>query len=132
MIRQPPRYTRTDTLFPYTTLFRSRHAQHAEADAQVDQPRQRARHRAGGGQPQRDALGRVHFAKGIEHQAAIVPAHAPARVRAISSSMPRVFRNWSPGLLYRLAVAARMPSSAYGVPAARYSDRKSTRLKSSQ
>src|SRR3546814_12804877 len=23
MIRQPPRYTRTDTLFPYTTLFRS-------------------------------------------------------------------------------------------------------------
>src|SRR3546814_14187729 len=24
MIRQPPRSTRTDTLFPYTTLFRSR------------------------------------------------------------------------------------------------------------
>src|SRR3546814_3052316 len=24
MIRQPPRLTRTDTLFPYTTLFRSR------------------------------------------------------------------------------------------------------------
>src|SRR3546814_19095418 len=23
-IRRPPRYTRTDTLFPYTTLFRSR------------------------------------------------------------------------------------------------------------
>src|SRR3546814_10459150 len=23
MIRQPPKYTRTDTLFPYTTLFRS-------------------------------------------------------------------------------------------------------------
>src|SRR3546814_15472473 len=29
MIRQPPRSTRTDTLFPYTTLFRS----HKEADA---------------------------------------------------------------------------------------------------
>src|SRR3546814_16738019 len=86
MRRLPPRSTRTDTLFPYPTLFRA-------------------------------ALGRVHFAKGIEHQAAIVPAHAPARVRAISSSMPRVFRNWSPGLLYRLAVAAQMPSSAYGVPA---------------
>src|SRR3546814_21190038 len=26
MIRQPPRATRTDTLFPYTTLFRSRRA----------------------------------------------------------------------------------------------------------
>src|SRR3546814_10764918 len=27
MIRRPPRSTRTDTLFPYTTLFRSDHAQ---------------------------------------------------------------------------------------------------------
>src|SRR3546814_11258590 len=27
MIRRPPRSTRTDTLFPYTTLFRSQHAQ---------------------------------------------------------------------------------------------------------
>src|SRR3546814_13584817 len=29
MIRRPPRYTRTDTLFPYTTLFRSH--KHASA-----------------------------------------------------------------------------------------------------
>src|SRR3546814_8685121 len=28
MIRRPPRSTRTDTLFPYTTLFRSRLFQH--------------------------------------------------------------------------------------------------------
>src|SRR3546814_13882538 len=28
MIRRPPRYTRTDTLFPYTTLFRSPSGQH--------------------------------------------------------------------------------------------------------
>src|SRR3546814_6143373 len=39
MIRRPPRSTRTDTLFPYTTLFRSyaldaRHL-HAEADAEI-------------------------------------------------------------------------------------------------
>src|SRR3546814_5779512 len=26
MVRRPPRSTRTDTLFPYTTLFRSRHS----------------------------------------------------------------------------------------------------------
>src|SRR3546814_1579574 len=26
MLRRPPRSTRTDTLFPYTTLFRSNHA----------------------------------------------------------------------------------------------------------
>src|SRR3546814_6466642 len=30
MIRRPPRSTRTDTLFPYTTLFRSAHHQAAE------------------------------------------------------------------------------------------------------
>src|SRR3546814_9789376 len=29
MIRRPPRSTRTDTLFPYTTLFRSGVAEHA-------------------------------------------------------------------------------------------------------
>src|SRR3546814_14020358 len=33
MIRRPPRSTRTDTLFPYTTLFRS---QHFDADALQD------------------------------------------------------------------------------------------------
>src|SRR3546814_13276675 len=33
MIRRPPRSTRTDTLFPYTTLFRSWRAIEAAADA---------------------------------------------------------------------------------------------------
>src|SRR3546814_9217269 len=32
MIRRPPRSTRTDTLFPYTTLFRSHRARHIDAD----------------------------------------------------------------------------------------------------
>src|SRR6056297_2094538 len=31
MLRRPPRSTRTDTLFPYTTLFRSLYAQHQHA-----------------------------------------------------------------------------------------------------
>src|SRR3546814_3516819 len=35
MIRRPPRYTRTDTLFPYTTLFRSAGA--AEASSATTQ-----------------------------------------------------------------------------------------------
>src|SRR3546814_20435348 len=30
MIRPPPRSTRTDTLFPYTTLFRSRALEHGQ------------------------------------------------------------------------------------------------------
>src|SRR3546814_10443564 len=34
MIRRPPRSTRTDTLFPYTTLFRSEYVDPAGIDAQ--------------------------------------------------------------------------------------------------
>src|SRR3546814_6218316 len=41
MIRRPPRSTRTDTLFPYTTLFRSDRDASARARA-----RHRLRHRA--------------------------------------------------------------------------------------
>src|SRR3546814_6657934 len=33
MIRRPPRSTRTDTLFPYTTLCRSRHRERRAAEA---------------------------------------------------------------------------------------------------
>src|SRR3546814_8599117 len=40
MIRRPPRSTRTDTLFPYTTLFRSLFR--PRADAERDQDRRRA------------------------------------------------------------------------------------------
>src|SRR3546814_4194503 len=41
MIRRPPRSTRTDTLFPYTTLFRSRCRQ-ARMQADVDRDAQRS------------------------------------------------------------------------------------------
>src|SRR3546814_19699619 len=44
MIRRPPRSTRTDTLFPYTTLFRSEEGEHASAAAGPSCPRA-----AGGG-----------------------------------------------------------------------------------
>src|SRR3546814_9307142 len=36
MIRHPPRFTRTDTLFPYTTLFRSCLFLHGLSDADCD------------------------------------------------------------------------------------------------
>src|SRR3546814_8075502 len=47
MIRRPPRSTRTDTLFPYTTLFRSRRAEvgniaAAAIRAELDDQRSRA------------------------------------------------------------------------------------------
>src|SRR3546814_17046926 len=50
MIRRPPRSTRTDTLFPYTTLFRSRHS-----DGSVQTYLNMCRHR--GGRVEQDARG---------------------------------------------------------------------------
>src|SRR3546814_14926281 len=41
MIRRPPRSTRTDTLFPYTTLFRSPHRAQPSPVAEVADPRER-------------------------------------------------------------------------------------------
>src|SRR3546814_11933329 len=38
MLRRPPRSTRTDTLFPYTTLFRSRRVLDIELNAVTDNP----------------------------------------------------------------------------------------------
>src|SRR3546814_7706170 len=46
MIRRPPRSTRTDTLFPYTTLFRSidRADDHTEGDERHDAPQDAVEH----------------------------------------------------------------------------------------
>src|SRR3546814_6769468 len=41
MIRRPPRSTRTDTLFPYTTLFLSHHGGHPLPDITGDADSQR-------------------------------------------------------------------------------------------
>src|SRR3546814_16777988 len=43
MIRRPPRSTRTDTLFPYTTLFRSMQRRHRDAVAVSGRHHRRAR-----------------------------------------------------------------------------------------
>src|SRR3546814_18568473 len=48
MIRRPPRSTRTDTLFPYTTLFRSRPGDHAEEGGAEDRDFGRAAGEAAG------------------------------------------------------------------------------------
>src|SRR3546814_5704826 len=44
MIRRPPRSTRTDTLFPYTTLFRSLRQGAGQVDLPVPGSRQAGRH----------------------------------------------------------------------------------------
>src|SRR3546814_13788135 len=55
MIRRPPRSTRTDTLFPYTTLFRSHQVVAADAVDQVDRIE--------------------HVALGLGHLLAVLVAH---------------------------------------------------------
>src|SRR3546814_10263846 len=53
MIRRPPRSTRTDTLFPYTTLFRSELEQHGTGRAElVHQPQAAQRIGPGEDRPQ--------------------------------------------------------------------------------
>src|SRR3546814_14555262 len=47
MIRRPPRSTRTDTLFPYTTLFRSQPGPHLHARGDAGTASGRVRHHAG-------------------------------------------------------------------------------------
>src|SRR3546814_11789846 len=54
MIRRPPRSTRTDTLFPYTTLFRSRKLRDLSRVPDAD-PRLPAAHQAVGGRSARVA-----------------------------------------------------------------------------
>src|SRR3546814_14148960 len=46
MIRRPPRSTRTDTLFPYTTLFRSRAGDADHRRAGIRRPRRQRAQRA--------------------------------------------------------------------------------------
>src|SRR3546814_9543061 len=68
MIRRPPRSTRTDTLFPYTTLFRSqpcRHPDRRAASGQIGRwPRRAAERPNDGGQA---AGGGAGAARSEEH-----------------------------------------------------------------
>src|SRR3546814_8478847 len=63
MIRRPPRSTRPDTLFPYTTLFRSGERPGAEADD--PDRRTRPRERLGLAQRQPDSRLRPIIGRGI-------------------------------------------------------------------
>src|SRR3546814_20072594 len=64
MIRRPPRSTRTDTLFPYTTLFRSAQRQeypgsqhpgtHGARESRIDIERHQSAHGKGKGNRQAD------------------------------------------------------------------------------
>src|SRR3546814_11486926 len=68
MFRRPPRSTRTDTLFPYTTLFRSRAS--AQPGAVDHDHARRARHRAVRAVAEQGALGGFGLAVSVVHVAA--------------------------------------------------------------
>src|SRR3546814_20489050 len=75
MIRRPPRSKRPDTLFPYTTLFRSHGQQqievmdegdaHRQQGAYTDHPQLESAHREGDGEPCRERHG-DHFTRAID------------------------------------------------------------------
>src|SRR3546814_19443223 len=71
MIRRPPRSTRTDTLFPYTTLFRSDRARRQRDDLRpyrIPEGRQGLSHLHDGGRPVRPVAHRVERLLGAAAQ----------------------------------------------------------------
>src|SRR3546814_20552216 len=78
MIRRPPRSTRTDTLFPYTTLFRSEGepalAQHHGLHTPDGEEQQQADRQQG------DEQQRRHIPKQLVSDAPVVPHHAAAEL----------------------------------------------------
>src|SRR3546814_3804940 len=81
MIRRPPRSTRTDTLFPYTTLFRSQGPAHRHADEIAARPHAQAQDRQALRRPDEgDGLGRRTAQSGDRHLLPIARADLPARL----------------------------------------------------
>src|SRR3546814_14117536 len=90
MIRRPPRSTRTDTLLPYPTLFRSPRDGARRLERHSPRRRREARTTGAGGRPMKlrvpeeivaaDQLGRVHLigigGAGLSGIARILPARA--------------------------------------------------------
>src|SRR3546814_8869250 len=79
MIRRPPRSTRTDTLFPYTTLFRSRSALRRPAEGGE-----------GGGTlcPSAAAAGAEAGCRGRRRGALLDPHRPPMTARAVAYRPP--------------------------------------------
>src|SRR3546814_552550 len=94
MIRRPPRSTRTDTLFPYTTLFRSQYR------PQIGQASPRQQQRQDQQQRPQDALAddlhRVHMMQQLEIDRQQAP-QAISRHRGDQAAADRPFR-WRKGI----------------------------------
>src|SRR3546814_11217040 len=119
MIRRPPRSTRTDTLFPYTTLFRSRLRAGQRAQAQ-----RRRRHHA---RPPLRLFRPAHavrplpvappaHAQGDRDAAAVLPAHRLPAERGRAGSAGAVRAPAQPPLpaMFADAVPGTTPPRATG------------------
>src|SRR3546814_137539 len=119
MIRRPPRSTRTDTLFPYTTLFRSggvardiRHDAHREYAADVRAPDQERIGIAqelrgallagvrGAGVRRRDAVG-LHD-RLDERVVGLGPGSGRLLLRAVGAGHPALHERWLPWSLRKI------------------------------
>src|SRR3546814_14700032 len=95
MIRRPPRSTRTDTLFPYTTLFRSQ--DFIQATTEVDSSTASARY----------SSGRRHDCQAGLHQATAAQATTPSQ----ASTLRRLPPSWISGLVMQPPFSAQWPPS---------------------
>src|SRR3546814_7848070 len=123
MIRRPPRSTRTDTLFPYTTLFRfvgRQYRRHLAARRALDA--------LPGRRPVCGARRPWHGGAGLaRHRRCAGPARVPAQVKTMTSR-PMVL---AAGALFALfATTPAFARDAQRAPEPN-TDRKSTRLNSS-
>src|SRR3546814_5451125 len=130
MIRRPPRSTRTDTLFPYTTLFRSPAPRGPQAVAPRADGLRRARHRAAPPPGRRPALNRRDLRSWRLRSETVVRRRGRARgqelqpvLRGLEYQSPAIAGDGVGLLEERQEVAARQRRQG--------ADRKSTRLNSS-
>src|SRR3546814_5673138 len=107
MIRRPPRSTRTDTLFPYTTLFRSLATRFA------------VRRKHGANRPRRSKLGGLDAAGPVRGAELLAIRCEPAKPRRQSADAPRRQRRTCHGRQLVSASQAQGPQ-AVKAPLASY------------
>src|SRR3546814_2506235 len=116
MIRRPPRSTRTDTLFPYTTLFRSKAFVFiGKADPVADRFET-----VGDGERVFAPGGEIDDGGTVDRP---VASESPARAQPDLLPVPKVFKE-------DVAIKSEITDGDVGLPGADR-DRKSTRLNSS-
>src|SRR3546814_2172277 len=91
MIRRPPRSTRTDTLFPYTTLFRSGNHQKILADRQSASAREVEHANAEKAAAERQLSGSSHHLNRHGHRGRV--NHHSRRSEEHTSELQSLMRN---------------------------------------